>query len=94
MNVEGATAIAELIGRALRGDRAREDRAGRGAQAQARIEADEEDRPDDAAEEQRHAGIFDAVELAEADQGVDHPGNADECKARGCEHALVERAHD
>ena len=53
-----------------------------------------DDEADDAAFEQRHAGVVDAVELAEADQVVDHAGDADQRQDAGCDQALVERAHD
>ena len=49
---------------------------------------------DDAAFEQRHAGIFHARQRTEPDQPVDHGGDADQRQHAGGDQALVQRAHD
>src|SRR5207248_10218107 len=53
-----------------------------------------DDEADDAAFEQRHAGIFHAGQRTEADQPVDDAGDARERQDAGRDQALVERAHD
>src|SRR6185312_7990826 len=53
-----------------------------------------DDQADDAAFKQRHAGVVDAGQLVEADQVVDHAGDADERQNAGGDQALVERPHD
>ena len=52
------------------------------------------DKADDAAFEQRHAGVFHAGQRTEADQPVDDERNADQRQDAGGDQALVERAHD
>ncbi len=54
-----------------------------------------DDEADDAAVEQRQCRCsFDAGQRAEADQVVDHDGDADERQHAGGDQALVQRAHD
>src|SRR5262249_10138679 len=52
------------------------------------------DETDDAAFEQRQARVLDAGKRTEADQIVDHAGNARERQDTGRNQALVQRAHD
>ena len=49
---------------------------------------------DEAADEERLAGIGNAGQRAEADELIRHSGNADQREHRGRKHALIQRTHD
>src|SRR6185312_647174 len=49
---------------------------------------------DDAAFEQRHAGVLHTRQRTEADQPVDDAGNGQQRQHTGHDQALVQRAHD